>query len=78
MTTMPVAYTAERSLVVVAFVALGLAVFGYLQNGAGRVVTAVPGWLLFGPLALVIWTLMHASGVHATIAGADSSAGSSV
>jgi NhaA family Na+:H+ antiporter len=27
------------------------------------------GWLLFGPLAAVIWALMHASGVHATIAG---------
>ncbi|MEV8293202.1 Na+/H+ antiporter NhaA [Streptomyces rochei] len=68
-----VAYTTGLSLAALAAAAAGLAVFGYLQNGAGRTVTrlrtAVPGWLLFGPLAVVIWALTHASGVHATIAG---------
>ncbi|MCM8556159.1 Na+/H+ antiporter NhaA [Streptomyces sp. STCH 565 A] len=68
-----VAYTTGLNLAALAAAAVGLAVFGYLQNGSGRAVTRVrarvPGWLLFGPLAVVIWVLMHASGVHATIAG---------
>ncbi|WP_285561160.1 Na+/H+ antiporter NhaA [Actinoplanes regularis] len=68
-----VAYTSGLSLAVLAAAGVGLAVFGYLQNASGRLVSrvrsAVPGWLLFGPLAVVIWALMHASGVHATIAG---------
>jgi NhaA family Na+:H+ antiporter len=34
-----------------------------------RLRVAVPGWLLFVPLAVVVWALTHASGVHATIAG---------
>jgi NhaA family Na+:H+ antiporter len=29
----------------------------------------VHGWYLYVPLALVIWALMHESGVHATVAG---------
>ncbi|MEU6935214.1 Na+/H+ antiporter NhaA [Streptomyces rubiginosohelvolus] len=68
-----VAYTTGLNLAALAAAAAGLAVFGYLQNGSGGAVTRmrarVPGWLLFGPLAVVIWALMHASGVHATIAG---------
>ncbi|MGQ4488979.1 Na+/H+ antiporter NhaA [Streptomyces sp. SAS_281] len=68
-----VAYTTGLNLAALAAAAAGLAVFGYLQNGAGRAVTRlrarVPGWLLFGPLAVIIWALTHASGVHATIAG---------
>lgn len=68
-----VAYATGLNLPVLALATGGLAVFGYLQNGSGRAVArlraSVPGWLLFGPLAVVIWALMHASGVHATIAG---------
>ncbi|WP_241195238.1 Na+/H+ antiporter NhaA [Streptomyces sp. ADI93-02] len=68
-----VAYTTGLNLAALALAVVGLAVFGYLQNGSGRAVTRLraraPGWLLFAPLAVVIWTLMHASGVHATIAG---------
>ncbi|WP_347813292.1 Na+/H+ antiporter NhaA [Actinomadura sp. KC345] len=68
-----IAYTTGLSLGALAVAVLGLAVFGYLQNGRDRFVlrvrAAVPGWLLFGPPALAIWALMHASGVHATIAG---------
>ncbi|MEW2632412.1 Na+/H+ antiporter NhaA [Streptomyces sp. NPDC048389] len=68
-----VAYTSGLDLAALALAALGLAAFGYLQNGSGRAVTRlrarVPGWSLFAPLAVVIWALMHASGVHATIAG---------
>jgi NhaA family Na+:H+ antiporter len=68
-----VAYPSGLSLAALASAAVGLAVFGYLQNASGRAVSrvraAVPGWLLFGSPAVVIWALMHASGVHATIAG---------
>ena len=67
-----VAYTSGLNLAALGLAAAGLAVFGYLQNGSGRASTGrgrPAGWLLFGPLALVIWALMHASGVHATIAG---------
>lgn len=67
-----VAYTARLNPVALGLAATGLAMFGYLQHGHGRAVTwlrgAVPGWVLFGPLAVVIWALTHASGVHATIA----------
>lgn len=51
-----------------------LGLFGVLQcdRGPARWLRAarVPGWLVATPLAVVIWALMHASGVHATIAGA--------
>ncbi|GAA3725947.1 Na+/H+ antiporter NhaA [Salinactinospora qingdaonensis] len=50
-----------------------LAVFGYLQQGRGLAASlnrsALPNWVVYVPLACVIWTLVHASGVHATIAG---------
>jgi NhaA family Na+:H+ antiporter len=50
------------------FAALGLAVAGLvvfrLLLRAG-----VRGWYVYVPLALVNWALMHASGVHSTIAG---------
>ncbi|MEO3861005.1 Na+/H+ antiporter NhaA [Acrocarpospora sp. B8E8] len=66
-------YAFGLSWLALAGAVIGLMVFGYLQNGrgalAGRVRAAVPGWLLFGPLAAAIWALMHASGIHATIAG---------
>ncbi|MFE0462186.1 Na+/H+ antiporter NhaA [Kitasatospora sp. NPDC058965] len=41
----------------------GLIVFWFLHRHG------VHGWYLFVPLALVIWALMHESGVHATVSG---------
>ncbi|MGQ4474722.1 Na+/H+ antiporter NhaA [Streptomyces violaceoruber] len=68
-----VACTSGINFTALALAAVGLAVFGYLQNGSGRAVARVramvPAWLLFVPLAAVVWALMHACGVHATIAG---------
>ncbi|WP_285758966.1 Na+/H+ antiporter NhaA [Nocardiopsis ansamitocini] len=50
-----------------------LAVFGYLQRGRGLAAaldrSVLPNWVVYLPLAFTIWALMHASGVHATIAG---------
>ncbi|MEU8568835.1 Na+/H+ antiporter NhaA [Streptomyces pathocidini] len=42
---------------------VGLALFWLLHRKGVR------GWYIYVPLALVIWALMHASGVHATVAG---------
>ncbi|MDA0563218.1 Na+/H+ antiporter NhaA [Streptomonospora sp. S1-112] len=50
-----------------------LALFGYLQRGRGLAAaldrSPVPNWVVYVPLAVTAWALMHASGVHATIAG---------
>ncbi|GAA2001202.1 Na+/H+ antiporter NhaA [Nocardiopsis rhodophaea] len=66
-------YTSDISFVPLVAAFVLLAVFGYLQNGRGlaRALdrSPVPNWLIYVPLAAAIWTLMHASGVHATIAG---------
>lgn len=56
-------YTAGINLVALGFAAAGLVLFWFLQRHDIR------GWYVYVPLALVIWALMHASGVHATIAG---------
>ncbi|MFI6154009.1 Na+/H+ antiporter NhaA [Kitasatospora sp. NPDC051170] len=41
----------------------GLVLFWFLHR------RGVHGWYLFVPLAVVVWALMHESGVHATVAG---------
>lgn len=66
-------YTADISFLPMAVAAAGLAVFWYLQRGKGLAAklnaSVVPNWLVYVPLAVVIWVLVHESGVHATIAG---------
>ncbi len=42
---------------------LGMALWWVLQQ------RRVTGWYVYLPLALVVWDLVHASGVHATVAG---------
>ncbi|WP_407565932.1 Na+/H+ antiporter NhaA [Streptomyces sp. 184] len=56
-------YTAGIDLVALGFALAGLVLFWFLQRHDVR------GWYVYVPLALVIWALMHASGVHATISG---------
>ena len=58
-----VAYTSSIKLWSLAAAAVGLGVYAWLQHR--RVHT---GWLLV-PLALVVWTLVHDGGIHATITG---------
>ena len=41
----------------------GMALWWVLQR------QRVEGWYVYVPLALVVWGLMHASGIHATVAG---------
>lgn len=66
-------YTAAISLVPLFGAAVGVALFGYLQRGKGLSAklnaSALPNWVVYLPLALLIWVLVHESGVHATIAG---------
>ncbi len=66
-------YTSDINFVALLVAAAGLAVFWYLQRGRGLAAklnaSVVPNWLVYVPLALVIWFLVHESGVHATIAG---------
>jgi Na+:H+ antiporter, NhaA family len=66
-------YAAGLSWVPLAAAIALLGLFGLLQTGPGagwlRAIR-VPGWAVGVPLAVVIWVLVHDSGVHATIAGA--------
>ena len=63
-TVIAIFYTDElHPLPLVAAVAL-LAVYAWLQRGRTRF-----SWLYYVPLALVVWGLVHASGIHATVAG---------
>jgi Na+:H+ antiporter, NhaA family len=58
-----VAYTTSISFPPLLAAAALLAVFWLLQR------TRLTAWWLTVPLAVVIWALVHASGVHATVAG---------
>ncbi|MEE1938012.1 Na+/H+ antiporter NhaA [Streptomyces sp. TRM 70361] len=57
-------FTSSLNLVALAGALAGLVVFWFLHHRL-----RVGGWYVYVPLGIVIWALMHASGVHATIAG---------
>ena len=62
-TVIAIFYTDHLDLGLLLLALLPIAAFGLLiRVGAGR-------WWLLVPLALAAWTLVHASGVHATVAG---------
>ncbi len=56
-------YTEELSFAFLALALVPIALFGFLVQRRIR------SWWLLLPLAVVAWALMHASGVHATVAG---------
>ncbi|MFC0601901.1 Na+/H+ antiporter NhaA [Streptomyces palmae] len=56
-------FTQEIDFLALGLSVAGLAVFWLLHHKGVR------GWYVFVPLGVVIWALMHASGVHATVAG---------
>lgn len=66
-------YTAAISLLPLLGAVVSVLLFGYLQRGEGWAAklnaSRLPNWVVYVPLALLIWTLVYASGVHATIAG---------
>lgn len=57
-------YTSTINLAALIGAVLGLGLFFHLHDRR-----QVHGWYWYLPLALVIWGLTHASGVHATVAG---------
>jgi NhaA family Na+:H+ antiporter len=52
----------------ISFLALGLSLLGVVAFGVLLKRRITTGWLLV-PLGVSVWVLMHASGIHATIAG---------
>ncbi len=58
-----IAYTSSIKLVPLAVAAALLVVFWYLQR------IRLTRWWLVVPLAVIIWALVHASGIHPTVAG---------
>lgn len=56
-------FTTDISLPALGLSLAGLALFWFLHRKGVR------GWYVYVPLVAVIWALMHASGVHATVAG---------
>ncbi len=56
-------YPGELHLEMLAFALIPLAAFTYLVQKRIR------SWYLLVPLALAVWVLIHASGIHATVAG---------
>ncbi len=56
-------YTDEIDFFMLGGALVVVAVFGVLVRGSWRL------WPLFIPVGVVAWALMHASGVHATVAG---------
>ncbi|MDA0565664.1 Na+/H+ antiporter NhaA [Streptomonospora sp. S1-112] len=66
-------YTDAIAFAPLAGAAAGLALFAWLQRGTGPAAALRRSPLLsaavYVPLAFAVWALVHASGVHATIAG---------
>lgn len=58
-----VVFTAHLAIVPLLGAVAVLALYGWLQQRRFR------GWWLYLPLAVAAWALVHASGVHATVAG---------
>lgn len=56
-------FTSDLNFPALGGAVVGLAAFHLLLR------TGVRGWYVYVPLALTIWALTHASGVHATVAG---------
>ncbi|KAF4407591.1 Na+/H+ antiporter NhaA [Streptomyces sp. Ru87] len=56
-------FTTDINLPALGLAAAGLLLFWFLHRNNVR------GWYVYVPLAAVIWALVHAGGVHATVAG---------
>ena len=62
-TIIAIFYTDDLSFLAFAGMLVPLALFAFLVQ------KRVTAWYVLAPIAIVCWVLMHASGVHATIAG---------
>lgn len=64
-------YTESIDLVPLLLALVTIAVYGVIAQVSRRVFHAKPAaaWLILLPIGFIAWALMHASGIHATIAG---------
>lgn len=62
-TVIAIFYTSELHLLYLGLALLPIAAFGLLAQ------RRIHAWWLLVPLAIVAWVLVHASGIHATVAG---------
>ncbi|MFC4138506.1 MULTISPECIES: Na+/H+ antiporter NhaA [unclassified Microbacterium] len=64
-------YTDSIDLIPLLLALLTIAVYGVIAQLSRRLFHARPAaaWLILLPIGFVAWALMHASGIHATIAG---------
>ena len=64
-------YSEDVNLVMLGLMLIPLAAFALLVQREPRFFGARrwPFWVILAPLAVAVWILMHASGVHATVAG---------
>ncbi|MER1995462.1 MAG: Na+/H+ antiporter NhaA [Arthrobacter sp.] len=64
-------YSEDVNLLMLGLMLIPLALFTLLVQRAPRLFGTRPWafWVFLAPLAVAVWILMHASGVHATVAG---------
>jgi NhaA family Na+:H+ antiporter len=64
-------YTTDLDLLALLFAVLAIAVYGFIAQRYQAAFHLKPAaaWLILLPIGFVAWAFMHASGVHATIAG---------
>ncbi|MFB7249168.1 Na+/H+ antiporter NhaA [Microbacterium sp. NPDC056234] len=64
-------YTESIDLVPLLLALVTIAVYGVIAQTSRRLFHAKPAaaWLILLPIGFIAWALMHASGIHATIAG---------
>jgi len=66
-----VAYTESIEVLPLALALIPVALFAFLAQRYRRFfgIHHAPAWLILLPIGVVAWALLHASGIHATIAG---------
>jgi NhaA family Na+:H+ antiporter len=64
-------YSADIQPLLLLLATVPLALFAYLAHRFSNLFGArtVAGWLVLLPIGLVVWALVHGSGIHATVAG---------
>lgn len=70
-TIIAVFYTSEINTTALALTLIPLALYAFLAQRYRRFFGLKPAaaWLILLPLGFIVWALLHASGIHATVAG---------
>lgn len=66
-----IAYTEQVAMVPLALALIPMGLYALLAHRARRFFSVQPWapWLILLPIGAIVWALVHASGIHATIAG---------